>query len=56
MNTSTVVRDLRNDCNVLRDDGISYGDYPRRGRNRLPRFTYPVFPKMAGEPRRRPYR
>ena len=26
MNTSTLVQKLRNYCNVLRDDGMSYGD------------------------------
>jgi type I restriction enzyme M protein len=27
MSTSTLVQKLWNDCNVLRDDGMSYGDY-----------------------------
>jgi hypothetical protein len=27
MNTSTIVQKLWNYCNVLRDDGMSYGDY-----------------------------
>ena len=27
MNTSTLVQKLWNCCNVLRDDGMSYGDY-----------------------------
>jgi hypothetical protein len=27
MNTSTPLRELWNYCNVLRDDGMSYGDY-----------------------------
>jgi hypothetical protein len=27
MNTSTVVQKLWNYCDVLRDDGMSYGDY-----------------------------
>ena len=27
MNTSTLVQKLWNYCNVLRDDGMSYGDY-----------------------------
>jgi len=26
MNSATIVRKLRNYCNVLRDDGMSYGD------------------------------
>jgi type I restriction enzyme M protein len=29
VNTSTLVQKLWNYCNVLRDDGMSYGDYPR---------------------------
>jgi type I restriction enzyme M protein len=28
MNTATIVQKLWNYCNVLRDDGMSYGDYP----------------------------
>ena len=27
MNTATIVQKLWNYCNVLRDDGMSYGDY-----------------------------
>ena len=27
MNTTTSVKKLRNDCNVLRDEDMSYGDY-----------------------------
>ena len=27
MNTNTLVQKLWNYCNVLRDDGMSYGDY-----------------------------
>lgn len=27
MNAATVVQRLWNDCNVVRDDGMSYGDY-----------------------------
>ena len=27
MNSSTLVQKLWNYCNVLRDDGMSYGDY-----------------------------
>ncbi|MCJ7723406.1 MAG: type I restriction-modification system subunit M N-terminal domain-containing protein [Anaerolineales bacterium] len=27
MNSSTIVQGVWNYCNVLRDDGISYGDY-----------------------------
>jgi len=28
LNTNTIVQKLWNYCNVLRDDGMSYGDYP----------------------------
>ena len=28
MNTSSIVQKLWNYCNVLRDDSMSYGDYP----------------------------
>jgi type I restriction enzyme M protein len=28
MNATTLVRKLWNYCNILRDDGLSYGDYP----------------------------
>lgn len=27
MNAATIVQRLWNDCNVVRDDGMSYGDY-----------------------------
>ncbi len=27
MNTNTLVQKIWNYCNVLRDDGMSYGDY-----------------------------
>jgi type I restriction enzyme M protein len=50
MNTSNIVQKLWNDCNVLRDDGMSYGDYPsaslRAGSEQL---TYLLFLKMADE-------
>lgn len=57
MNTNTIVQKLWNDCNVLRDDGMSYGDYPsaslRVGSERL---TYLLFLKMADERSQHPYR
>jgi len=28
MNSATIVQKLWNYCNILRDDGLSYGDYP----------------------------
>jgi len=43
MNTSTIVQKLWNYCNILRDDGMSYGDY-------VEQLTYLLFLKMADEP------
>ena len=40
--SSTIVQRLWNYCNVLRDDGVSYGDY-------VEQLTYLVFLKMADE-------
>ncbi|MDZ7652841.1 MAG: type I restriction-modification system subunit M N-terminal domain-containing protein [Burkholderiaceae bacterium] len=48
MNTSTLVQKLWNYCNVLRDDGLSYGDY-------VEQLTYLLFLKMADERSRPPY-
>ena len=48
MNTSTLVQKLWNYCNVLRDDGMSYGDY-------VEQLTYLLFLKMADERSRPPY-
>jgi hypothetical protein len=42
MNTNTLVQKLWNYCNVLRDDGMSYGDY-------VEQLTYLLFLKMADE-------
>ena len=42
MYTSTIVQKLWNYCNVLRDDGMSYGDY-------VEQLTYLLFLKMADE-------
>ncbi len=42
MNTSSIVQKLWNYCNVLRDDGMSYGDY-------VEQLTYLLFLKMADE-------
>src|SRR5207245_940078 len=42
MNSSTLVQKLWNYCNVLRDDGLSYGDY-------VEQLTYLLFLKMADE-------
>jgi type I restriction enzyme M protein len=40
--SSTVVQKLWNYCNILRDDGLSYGDY-------IEQLTYLLFLKMAHE-------
>jgi len=46
MNTSSIVQKLWNYCNVLRDDGMSYGDYPsaslRAGSEAAPRQLLPA--------------
>ncbi len=48
MNGSTRVPKLWNYCNVLRDDGMSYGDY-------VEQLTYLLFLKMADERSRLPH-
>ena len=48
MNSSTLVQKLWNYCNVLRDDGMSYGDY-------VEQLTYLLFLKMADERSRPPH-
>jgi type I restriction enzyme M protein len=48
MNSTTLVQKLWNYCNVLRDDGMSYGDY-------VEQLTYLLFLKMADERSRPPY-
>lgn len=47
MNTATIAQKLWN-CNVLRDDGMSYGDY-------VEQLTYLLFLKMADERTKAPY-
>ena len=47
--SSAIVRKLWNYCNVLRDDGISYGDY-------VEQLTYLLFLKMADEQAKLPSR
>ena len=42
MSTNQIVQKLWNYCNVLRDDGMSYGDY-------VEQLTYLLFLKMADE-------
>ena len=46
--TNTLVQKLWNYCNVLRDDGMSYGDY-------VEQLTYLLFLKMADERSQPPY-
>jgi len=43
--SATIVQRLWNYCNVLRDDGVSYGDY-------VEQLTYLLFLKMADEQER----
>jgi type I restriction enzyme M protein len=40
--TSAIIQQVWNYCHILRDDGVSYGDY-------LEQLTYLLFLKMAGE-------
>ena len=42
MTSNSIVQKLWNYCNVLRDDGLSYGDY-------VEQFTFLLFLKMADE-------
>lgn len=49
MNSNTLVQKLWNYCNVLRDDGMSYGDY-------VEQLTYLLFLKMADERTKPPHR
>src|SRR5690242_546186 len=47
--SSAIVQKLWNYCNVLRDDGLSYGDY-------VEQLTYLLFLKMAHEQTQAPWR
>ena len=47
-NASAIVDKVWGLCNVLRDDGVSYGDY-------LEQLTYLIFIKMADEYSKPPY-
>jgi len=46
--SSQIVQRLWNYCNVLRDDGVSYGDY-------VEQLTYLLFLKMADEQTKPPF-
>jgi type I restriction enzyme M protein len=48
MNTASIVSKVWSFCNLLRDDGVSYGDY-------LEQLTYLLFLKMADEYSKPPY-
>ena len=48
MSSAQIVQKLWNYCNVLRDDGMSYGDY-------VEQLTYLLFLKMADERSKPPY-
>ena len=48
-----IVQKLWNYCNVLRDDGMSYGDYPSvKLRAGVEQLTYLLFLKMTEVKRR----
>jgi hypothetical protein len=56
MNSGTLVQKLWNYCNVLRDDGMSYGDYPPLARRTgSEQVAYLLFLKMADERSRPAY-
>ena len=48
MNSSTLIQKLWNYCNILRDDGLSYGDY-------VEQLTFLLFLKMADEQSKPPF-
>ncbi len=48
MTSAAIVSKLWNYCNVLRDDGMSYGDY-------VEQLTHLLFLKMADERTKAPY-
>ena len=56
MTSSAIVQKLWNYCNVLRDDGMSYGDYPSTSlRTGSEQLTYLLFLKMADERTKPPH-
>ena len=48
INPTALVQKLWNYCNILRDDGLSYGDY-------VEQLTFLLFLKMADERSRPPF-
>jgi type I restriction enzyme M protein len=53
MTAPALVQKLWNYCNILRDDGLSYGDYVEVRAARA--FTFLLFLKMADEQSRAPW-
>ncbi len=49
MTANGLVQKLWNYCNILRDDGLSYGDY-------VEQLTFLLFLKMADEQSRPPFK
>ena len=47
-NPTALVQNLWNNCNILREDGLSYGDY-------VEQLTFLLFLKMADEQSRPPF-
>ena len=55
-NPSAFVQKLWNYCNILRDDGLSYGDYPSTSlRTGYDQLTFLLFLKMADEQAKPPF-
>jgi type I restriction enzyme M protein len=55
-NPTTLVQKLWNYRNILRDDGLSYGDYPSTGlRTGYEQLTFLLFLKMADEQAKPPF-
>ena len=48
MSSNQLVQKLWNYCNILRDDGLSYGDY-------VEQLTFLLFLKMADEQSKPPF-
>ena len=48
MNAENLIAKVWNFCHMLRDDGVSYGDY-------LEQLTFLIFLKMAEEYRHKPW-
>jgi len=56
LSSSAIVQKLWNYCNVLRDDGMSYGDYPSaRLRTGVEQLTYLLCFKIVDERTKAPY-